>query len=136
MQYIDSVLSKISEQNPNQPEFLQAVTEVYSSLTPIVSENEKAYKDAALLERLAEPDRTVSFRVSWKDDGGNVHVNKGYRVQFNNAIGPYKGGLRFHPSVNPSVLKFLGFEQIFKNSLTTLPMGRSEEHTSELQSPD
>ena len=123
MQYIDSVLSKISEQNPNQPEFLQAVTEVYSSLTPIVSENEKAYKDAALLERLAEPDRTVSFRVSWKDDGGNVHVNKGYRVQFNNAIGPYKGGLRFHPSVNPSVLKFLGFEQIFKNSLTTLPMG-------------
>lgn len=123
MQYIDSVLSKISEQNPNQPEFLQAVTEVYSSLTPIVSENEKAYKDVALLERLAEPDRTVSFRVSWKDDGGNVHVNKGYRVQFNNAIGPYKGGLRFHPSVNPSVLKFLGFEQIFKNSLTTLPMG-------------
>ena len=108
--------------NGAEPEFIQAVHEVAESVIPFIEENPK-YKKARILERITEPERTIMFRVSWTDDTGNVHVNRGYRVEFNSAIGPYKGGLRFHPTVNLSVLKFLGFEQIFKNSLTTLPMG-------------
>ncbi len=108
--------------NGSEPEFIQAVHEVAESVIPFIEENPK-YKKARILERITEPERTIMFRVSWTDDAGNVHVNRGYRVEFNSAIGPYKGGLRFHPTVNLSVLKFLGFEQIFKNSLTTLPMG-------------
>ncbi len=108
--------------NGAEPEFIQAVHEVAESVIPFIEENPK-YKKARILERITEPERTIMFRVSWTDDAGNVHVNRGYRVEFNSAIGPYKGGLRFHPTVNLSVLKFLGFEQIFKNSLTTLPMG-------------
>lgn len=115
-------LQLIQRRNPYEPEFHQAVTEWAESILHFVNSNPK-YQEAGLLERLTEPDRLVSFRVSWVDDNGMVHVNRGYRVQFNNAIGPYKGGLRFHPTVNPSILKFLGFEQVFKNSLTTLPMG-------------
>ncbi|GAB4253647.1 MAG: NADP-specific glutamate dehydrogenase [Saprospiraceae bacterium] len=115
-------LQLIKNRNPNEPEFLQAVTEWAENILPFVNANPK-YQNAALIERLTEPDRVISFRVNWVDDKGNVQVNRGYRVQFNNAIGPYKGGLRFHPSVNQSILKFLGFEQVFKNSLTTLPMG-------------
>jgi glutamate dehydrogenase (NADP+) len=112
----------IRQRNPNEPEFHQAVEEWASCVIPFVNENPK-YGQYGLLERLTEPDRVISFKVTWMDDKGEVQVNKGYRVQFNNAIGPYKGGLRFHPTVNLSVLKFLGFEQVFKNSLTTLPMG-------------
>ncbi|MBP5177667.1 MAG: NADP-specific glutamate dehydrogenase [Clostridia bacterium] len=123
MDYVTEVIEKTAKNNPDQPEFLQAVTEVLTSIKPIVDANEALFRKYALLERLVEPDRIVSFRVTWKDDAGKVNVNKGYRVQFNNAIGPYKGGLRFHPSVNLSILKFLGFEQTFKNSLTSLPMG-------------
>ncbi len=123
MGYVDEVLSRVREQNPDQPEFLQAVGEVLESLRPIVEKNEDRYRREALLERLTTPDRAIQFRVAWVDDRGQVQVNNGYRVQFNNAIGPYKGGLRFHPSVNLSVIKFLGFEQIFKNSLTGLPIG-------------
>lgn len=108
--------------NGAEPEFIQAVHEVAESVIPFIEENPK-YKKARILERITEPERTIMFRVSWTDDAGNVHVNRGYRVQFNSAIGPYKGGLRFHPTVNLSILKFLGFEQIFKNSLTTLPVG-------------
>ena len=110
-------------ENPNEPEFHQAVKEVFSTIEPIVSKNEKLYKEAGLLERIVEPERIVSFRVPWVDDKNQVHVNKGYRIQFNSAIGPYKGGIRLHPSVNQGILKFLGFEQIFKNALTGLPMG-------------
>ena len=123
MDYTSEVIEKTAKAYPNQPEFVQAVTEVLSSLTPIVNKNEALYRKHALLERLVEPDRIICFRVTWRDDDNVVRVNKGYRVQFNNAIGPYKGGLRFHPSVNISLLKFLGFEQTFKNSLTSLPMG-------------
>ncbi len=112
----------VQQQNPNEPEFHQAVHEFAAVVLPFV-EKHPQYQDQALLARLTEPDRVISFRVTWTDDRGQVQVNKGYRVEFNNAIGPYKGGLRFHPSVNLSILKFLGFEQIFKNSLTTLPMG-------------
>ena len=108
--------------NPNEPEFLQAVHEVAEAIIPFM-ENHPKYKDAKILERIVEPERTLIFRVPWVDDKGEIQVNRGYRVEFNSAIGPYKGGLRFHPTVNLSVLKFLGFEQIFKNSLTTLPMG-------------
>jgi len=108
--------------NGAEPEFIQAVHEVAESVIPFIEENPK-YKKARILERITEPERTIMFRVAWTDDAGNVQVNRGYRVEFNSAIGPYKGGLRFHPTVNLSVLKFLGFEQIFKNSLTTLPMG-------------
>jgi len=115
-------LQKVDQQNPNQPEFLQAVTEVMTSLEDFLAANPK-YQEEALLERIVEPERAISFRVSRVDDQGKVQVNRGYRVQFNSAIGPYKGGLRFNPSVNLSVLKFLGFEQIFKNSLTGLPLG-------------
>ena len=119
---IDTFMDGIIERNPNQPEFHQAVREFAQVVIPFMDENPK-YKGYSLLERLTEPDRVILFRVTWMDDKGQVQVNKGYRVQFNNAIGPYKGGLRFHPTVNLSILKFLGFEQIFKNSLTTLPMG-------------
>ena len=115
-------LQLMEKRNPNEPEFLQAVTEWAEVILPFVKGKPK-YQDMALLERLTEPDRVVSFRVTWVDDKGHVQVNRGFRVQFNNAIGPYKGGLRFHPSVNQSILKFLGFEQVFKNSLTTLPLG-------------
>ena len=112
----------LKKRNPNEPEFHQAVQEVAESVIPFINQNTK-YKDAHIFERMTEPDKVVSFRVSWEDDQGNIRINRGYRVQFNNAIGPYKGGLRFAPSVNLSVLKFLGFEQTFKNSLTTLPIG-------------
>ena len=122
MSYVESVLTRLKEQNPNEPEFHQAATEVLNSLQCAIDAN-PAYEKAGLLERLVEPERTILFRVPGVDDQGNVHVNKGYRVQFNSAIGPYKGGLRFHPSVNLSIIKFLGFEQIFKNSLTGLPIG-------------
>ena len=123
MSYVDEVLRRVTEQNPAQPEFHQAVTEVLESLRPVIDRDEALYRGNAILERLTTPDRQIQFRVSWVDDSGRVQVNNAYRVQFNNAIGPYKGGLRFHPSVNQSVIKFLGFEQIFKNSLTGLPIG-------------
>ena len=119
---LKAFMEGIRLRNPNEPEFHQAVEEWAGSVLPFVDENPK-YADFGLLNRLTEPDRVISFKVTWMDDKGSVQVNKGYRVQFNNAIGPYKGGLRFHPTVNLSVLKFLGFEQVFKNSLTTLPMG-------------
>lgn len=119
---IDSFMAEIAQKNANEPEFMQAVHEVAETVIPFIEENPK-YKNKNLLERIVEPERVIMFRVPWLDDEGNVQVNRGYRVEFNSAIGPYKGGLRFHPSVNLSILKFLGFEQIFKNSLTTLPMG-------------
>lgn len=122
MSYVDEQLANVIAINPNEPEFIQAVTEVLKSLTPVIEQNPK-YQQAGILERLTEPDRQIKFRVAWTDDSGKVRVNRGYRVQFNNAIGPYKGGLRLHPSVNLGILKFLGFEQIFKNSLTGLPIG-------------
>ena len=123
MSYVDETLQKVIEQNPGQAEFHQAVSEVLESLRPVIEKNEIAYRRDAILERLTNPDRSIQFRVAWVDDNGQVQVNNAYRVQFSNAIGPYKGGLRFHPSVNQSVIKFLGFEQIFKNSLTGLPIG-------------
>ena len=123
MSYVDEALARVQKQNPDQPEFQQAVKEVLESLRVVIEANEEAYKKEALLERLLTPERIVMFRVPWVDDKGQVQVNNGYRVQFNSAIGPYKGGLRFHPSVNLSIIKFLGFEQIFKNSLTGLPIG-------------
>jgi glutamate dehydrogenase (NADP+) len=123
MSYISEIIEQTTKKNPDQPEFLQTVNEVLKSLAPIVEENEELYRKNCILERLVEPDRQIMFRVVWTDDKGETHVNRGYRIQFNNAIGPYKGGLRFHPSVNLSIMKFLGFEQTFKNSLTTLPMG-------------
>lgn len=121
-QSIKDFISEVKNANPNEPEFLQAVTEVAETVIPFIEENEK-YANQKLLERMVEPERTILFRVPWTDDSGAIHVNKGYRIEFNSAIGPYKGGLRFHPSVNLSILKFLGFEQTFKNSLTTLPLG-------------
>jgi glutamate dehydrogenase (NADP+) len=121
-QSIKEFISRVERMNPNEPEFLQAVTEVAETVIPFIEENEK-YQNKKLLERMVEPERTIMFRVPWTDDNGEIEVNRGYRVEFNSAIGPYKGGLRFHPSVNLSILKFLGFEQVFKNSLTTLPMG-------------
>ncbi|CAM3331298.1 NADP-specific glutamate dehydrogenase [Aequorivita lipolytica] len=121
-QSIKDFISEVEKLNPNEPEFLQAVTEVAETVIPFIEKNEK-YANKKLLERMVEPERTILFRVPWTDDKGEIQVNKGYRIQFNSAIGPYKGGLRFHPSVNLSILKFLGFEQTFKNSLTTLPMG-------------
>ena len=123
MGYVDDVLASVVEKNPGQNEFHQAVTEVLETLRPVIEANEEKYKREAILERITEPDRQIMFRVPWVDDNGNVQVNRGYRVQFNNAIGPYKGGLRLHPSVNLGIIKFLGFEQIFKNSLTSLPIG-------------
>ena len=123
MSYVDEVIELVEKKNPGEPEFHQAVREVLESLKPVVEANEEKYRKEALLERLVEPERVIMFRVPWVDDNGNVQVNKGYRVQFNSAIGPYKGGLRFHPSVYLGIIKFLGFEQIFKNSLTGLPIG-------------
>ena len=122
MSYVDNVIEQVKAKNAEQPEFIQAVTEVLQSLEPVI-EAHPEYEEAALLERIVEPERVIMFRVPWVDDEGNVHVNRGYRVQFNSCLGPYKGGLRLHPSVNLGIIKFLGFEQIFKNSLTTLPMG-------------
>ena len=122
MSYSDEIIEKVKAKNPNEPEFIQAVTEVMNSLRLVV-DNDPKYQNEALLERIVEPERIIMFRVPWVDDEGKVQVNRGFRVQFNSAIGPYKGGLRFHPSVNLSIIKFLGFEQIFKNSLTTLPIG-------------
>jgi len=119
---IDSFMERVSSKNSHEKEFLQAVQEVAEAVIPFIESNPK-YKQARILDRIIEPERTIMFRVPWLDDEGNVQVNRGYRVEFNSAIGPYKGGLRFHPSVNLSILKFLGFEQIFKNSLTTLPLG-------------
>ncbi len=123
MSYVDEIYAKVVEQNPGENEFHQAVKEVLDSLKLVIDANEEKYRKVALLERLVEPERIISFRVPWVDDNGQVQVNKGYRVQFNSAIGPYKGGLRLHPSVNQGILKFLGFEQVFKNSLTGLPIG-------------
>lgn len=122
MSYVDRVIEQVKAKDANEPEFIQAVTEVLSSLKPVIDSNPK-YEQAGLLERIVEPERVVMFRVPWVDDAGNVQVNRGFRVQYNSALGPYKGGLRLHPSVNLGIVKFLGFEQIFKNSLTTLPMG-------------
>ena len=123
MSYVQKVLSEVEAKYSYQPEFLQAVREVFESLEKVIEKNEKLYEQEAILERIVEPDRQIMFRVPWVDDSGKVRVNTGYRVQFNDSIGPYKGGLRLHPSVNLSVIKFLGFEQVFKNSLTSLPMG-------------
>ena len=122
MSYVERVLEELERKNPAQPEFIQAATEVLTSLAPVF-EKHPEFEKAALLERIVEPERQIMFRVPWVDDNGNVQVNRGFRVQFNSAIGPYKGGIRLHPSVNLGIIKFLGFEQIFKNSLTTLPIG-------------
>lgn len=119
---LENFLASVQQRDPNQPEFLQAVREVMTTLWPFLEKNPR-YRDAALLERLIEPERVIQFRVTWVDDRGQVQVNRAWRVQFSSAIGPFKGGMRFHPSVNLSILKFLGFEQTFKNALTTLPMG-------------
>ncbi len=123
MSYVDEVIAKVREKNASEPEFLQTVEEVLNSIRPVIDADEAKYRKLALLERITEPERQVKFRVPWVDDNGQVQVNIGYRVQFNSAIGPYKGGLRFHPSVYIGIIKFLGFEQIFKNSLTGLPIG-------------
>lgn len=121
-QYIEKVIEAVKNRNPGELEFHQAVSEILESLGPVLEKNRK-YEDVSILERIVEPERQIMFRVPWQDDSGNIHVNRGFRIEFNSALGPYKGGLRFHPTVNVSVLKFLGFEQVFKNSLTTLPMG-------------
>ena len=123
MGYVDEVLERVRTKNAAEPEFLQAVEEFMESVRPVIDANEDLYRKEAILERITEPDRQIKFRVAWVDDNGQAQVNTGYRVQFNNAIGPYKGGLRLHPSVYIGIIKFLGFEQVFKNSLTTLPMG-------------
>ena len=123
MSYVDDVLARVIEKNPSEPEFHQAVTEVFETIRPLIEANEEEFKKQAVLERITEPERMIKFRVPWVDDNGQVQVNMGIRVQFNSAIGPYKGGLRFHPSVNQGIIKFLGFEQVFKNSLTGLPIG-------------
>jgi glutamate dehydrogenase (NADP+) len=122
MDYIEQVMKNVERRNAGEPEFLQAVTEVLESVKPVIERN-KVYEDARILDRITEPERTLMFRVPWQDDKGEIHVNRGFRIQFNSAIGPYKGGLRFHPTVYLGIVKFLGFEQIFKNALTTLPMG-------------
>ncbi len=122
LKYTERIIEEVKAKNPEQPEFIQAVTEVMQSLEPVIDAHPE-YEKASILERLVEPERAIIFRVPWVDDNGNVQVNRAFRVQFNSAIGPYKGGLRLHPSVNLGIIKFLGFEQIFKNSLTTLPMG-------------
>ncbi len=123
MSYVDEVIELVVKQNPSEPEFHQAVKEVLNSLRPVVDANEELYRREALLERIVNPERQLKFRIPWVDDKGQVQVNTGYRVQFNSSIGPYKGGLRLHPSVNLGIIKFLGFEQVFKNSLTGLPIG-------------
>src|SRR5437879_12792133 len=120
--YISNLLAEVKAKNPGEPEFHQAVDEVVESLS-LVLDRHPEYRKAKILERIIEPERVIMFRVPWQDDQGNIHVNRGFRVQMNSAIGPYKGGLRFHPSVNLGILKFLAFEQVFKNALTTLPMG-------------
>ena len=122
MYSLDSFMAEIERKNPAEPEFIQAVREVLSSVIDTVNDN-PVYIKNRILERITEPDRVISFKVEWEDDDGNIRVNRGYRVQFNNALGPYKGGLRFHASVTEGTMKFLGFEQVFKNALTTLPMG-------------
>ncbi len=123
MSYVDEVIERVVKENPSQPEFHQAVKEVLNSLRPVVDANEEKFRKDALLERIVNPERQIIFRVPWVDDKGQVQVNTGYRIQFNSAIGPYKGGIRLHPSVNLGIIKFLGFEQVFKNSLTGLPIG-------------
>ncbi len=123
MSYVDEVIARVVKENPSEPEFHQAVKEVLNSLRPVVDANEEKFRKDAVLERIVNPERQLKFRVSWVDDNGQVQVNTGYRVQYNSAIGPYKGGIRLHPSVNLGIIKFLGFEQIFKNSLTGLPIG-------------
>ncbi len=123
MSYVDDVLAMVKVKNASEPEFIQAVDEVLNSLRPVIDANEEKFRREALLERIVEPERQIKFRVPWVDDNGQVQVNVGYRVQFNSAIGPYKGGIRLHPSVNIGIIKFLGFEQVFKNSLTGLPIG-------------
>ena len=123
MSYVDEVIAQVVDKNPAQPEFHQAVKEVLESLRTVVEENEDEFRRNAVLERITNPERQIIFRVPWVDDKGQVQLNTGFRVQFNSAIGPYKGGLRFHPSVNLGIIKFLGFEQVFKNSLTGLPIG-------------
>ena len=120
--YTSDVLASVLERNMAEPEFHQAVEEVFTSLGPVL-ERRSDYRNARILERIVEPERVIMFRIPWQDDQGGVHVNRGFRIEMNSAIGPYKGGLRFHPSVNLGILKFLAFEQIFKNALTTLPMG-------------
>ena len=120
--YIQETIDLVAKRNANEPEFLQAITEVLGTIAPVI-ERHKEYQENNILERITEPERQIIFRVPWVDDQGKVRVNRGFRIQFNSAIGPYKGGVRFHPSVNIGILKFLGFEQIFKNALTTLPMG-------------
>src|SRR3989440_12502381 len=122
MALIQEVLETVRKRNRNEPEFLQAVTEVLESIRPVIDRSKKI-RDAKILERIVEPERMIQFRVPWIDDKGQIQVNRGFRIQMNSAIGPYKGGLRFHPTANASILKFLAFEQVFKNSLTTLPMG-------------
>src|SRR6056297_594652 len=121
-QYIENIYEQTKEKNPSQPEFLQAVREVLESLGPVLERNPR-FKKGKILEAIVEPERQIIFRVPWMDDNNEIQINRGFRIQFNSAIGPYKGGLRFHPSVNLSIIKFLGFEQIFKNSLTGLSMG-------------
>ena len=123
--YMDQVFETIKKRNAGEPEFLQAVTEVFRSITPVLDRHPE-YVESRLLERLVEPERVIMFRIPWQDDQGRVQVNRGFRIQFSSAIGPYKGGLRFHPTVYLGILKFLAFEQVFKNSLTTLPMGGSK----------
>ena len=122
MSVVHEIFENVKRRDPDQPEFHQAVWEVLESLEPVL-ENHPEFIEAGIVERIVEPERLIHFRVSWVDDSGKTHTNRGFRIQFNSAIGPYKGGLRFHPSVNASILKFLAFEQVFKNSLTTLPMG-------------
>ena len=122
MSYVQRIIDQVKAKDPDQPEFIQAVTEVMSTLEPVI-EAHPEYEEAKILERIVEPERIIQFRVPWVDDKGEVQVNRGFRVEYNSAIGPYKGGLRFNPTVYLGMLKFLGFEQIFKNALTTLPMG-------------
>src|SRR3970282_2105926 len=121
-EYVNSLIALVKAKNPGEPEFHQAVEEVVESLDLVLARHPE-YRSAKILERMVEPERIIIFRVPWMDDQGEIHINRGYRIEMNSAIGPYKGGLRFHPSVNQGILKFLAFEQVFKNSLTTLPMG-------------
>ena len=123
MAYVDEIMESVLARNPGEPEFHQAVKEILDSIAPVIARHEADYRENKILERLVEPERSISFRVPWVDDHGKVHINRGYRVQFNSTLGPYKGGLRFHPSVNRSIINFLGFEQIFKNALTGLQIG-------------
>ena len=123
MAYVDEIMESVLKRNPGEPEFHQAVREILDSIAPVIAKHERDYREEKLLERIVEPERSISFRVCWTDDNGKVHVNRGYRTQFNSALGPYKGGIRFHPSVNRSIINFLGFEQIFKNALTGQAIG-------------